>query len=90
MKRLQKLESKETLIKKLRQWKIICNIFFGVSKENFPVIEFTSEKKTHKKVEYNSINEIIENAWKVLTSNGNISGALLIHIMYVLGLKTGK
>ena len=58
--------------------------------KKIPVIEFTSEKKTHRKVDYNSINEIIENAWKVLTSKGNISDALLIHIMYVLGLKIGE
>ena len=60
----KQLESKETLIKKWKQWKIICTISFGVSKESFPVFEFTSEKKTHKKVDNVSINEIIENAWK--------------------------
>ena len=36
------------------------------------------------------MNEIIENAKKVLTSKGKISDALLIHIMYALGLKTGE
>ena len=86
----KQLESKETLIKKWKQWKRICTISFGVSKESFPVIEFASEKKTHKKVDYDSINEIIANAWKILTSKGNISDALLIHIMYALGLKTGE
>ena len=59
-------------------------------KKVFSVIEFTNEKKTHKKVDYDSINEIIENAKKVLTSKGKISDALLIHIMYALGLKTGE
>ena len=34
----------------------ICIISFGISKESFSVIEFTSEKKTHKKVDYDSIN----------------------------------
>ena len=61
-----------------------------VSKESFPVIEFAREKKTHKKVDYDSINEIIENNWKVLVSKGKISDALLIHIMYALGLKPRK
>ena len=47
----EQLESKETLIKKLKQWKRIWTISFDVSEESFPVINFTREKKTHKKVE---------------------------------------
>ena len=66
----KQFESKETLIQKWKQWKRICTISFSFSKESFPIIEFKSEKKNHKKVDYDSINEIIENAWKVLISKG--------------------
>ena len=53
-------------------------ISFGVSKESFYVIVFISEKKTHMNVDYDFINETIENAWNVLTSKGKNSGAHLI------------
>ena len=46
----KQLESKETLIKKWKQWKGLCNISFGVSKEGFPVIEFTCEKRLTRKL----------------------------------------
>ena len=41
----------------------ICIKSFGISIESFLVIEFTSKKKTHKKVYYDSVNKIIKNTW---------------------------
>ena len=81
-------ESKETLKKKWRQWRGICHISFGVSKDKFPKIAFTSKIKSPKGVSFEITKESIQDAWKTLTINGKIGDALLIHLMYVLGLKT--
>ena len=58
------------------------------NKEDFPKIEFTSPKKEHKEVNYEYARETVENAWNTLSNKGKIGDALLIHLMYVLGLKT--
>ena len=87
-KDLKQLETKETLIKKWKQWKRIWYSSFGISKNNIPTIEFSSEKKAPKLENSESADEIIEDAWKVLTSRGKTVDALLIHLMYALGLRT--
>ena len=44
-KDLMESESQETLSKKWRQWRQIWMISYGVSKDSFPQIKFSSEKK---------------------------------------------
>ena len=89
-KDLKQLETNETLIKKWKQWKRIWYSSFGISKNNFPTIEFSSEKKAPKLENSESVDEIIEDAWKILTSKGKTADALLIHLMYALRLRTGE
>ena len=61
---LKQLETKETLIKKRKQWKRVWYTSFGISKNNFPTIEFLSEKKALKLENSESGDKIIEDAWK--------------------------
>ena len=89
-KGLKQLETKETLIKKWKQWKRIWYISFGISKDNFPIIEFSSNKKAQKLANSKSVDEIVEEVRNVLTSKGKTADALLIHLMYALGLRTGE
>ena len=89
-KDLKQLETKETLIKKWKQWKRIWYISFGISKDNFPIIEFSSAKKAPKLANSKSVDEIVEEARNVLTSKGKTADALLIHLMYALGSRTGE
>ena len=81
-------KSKVTLKKKWRQWKGICHISFEVSKDKPPKIVFTRKIKNPKGVSFEITKESIQIAWKTLTINGKIGDALLIHLMYVLGLKS--
>ena len=83
-----KTSSNETLVKKWSQRRRICDVSFGFNKEDFPKIEFTSLKKEHKEVDYEFVRETVENAWNTLSNKGKTGDALLIHSMYVLGLKT--
>ena len=83
-----KTSSNETLVKKWSQWRRICEVSFGFNKEDFPKIEFTSPKKEHKEVNYEFVRETVENAWNTLSNKGKTGDALLILLMYVLGLKT--
>ena len=89
-KDLKQLETKETLIKKWKQWKRIWYISFGISKDNFPIIEFSSAKKAPKLSNSKSVGEIVEEARNVLTSKGKTADDLLIHLMYAPGLRTGE
>ena len=83
-------ENKETLKKKLNQWRRICYISFGVPKDKFPKISFTSKIKDQKKVSLVIIKEYIQDGWKTLSASGKIGDAFLIHLMYTLGLRTGE
>ena len=83
-------EDKETLKKKWNQWRRICYISFGVPKDKFPKITFTSKIKDQKKVSFGITKEYIQDAWKALSASGKIEDALLIHLMYALGLRTGE
>ena len=83
-------EDKETLKKKWNQWRRICYISFGVPKDKFPKITFTSKIKDQKKVSFGITKEYIQDAWKTLSASGKIGDALLIHLMYALGLRTGE
>ena len=85
-----KSEGKETLKKKWKQWRRICQVSFGISKSNFPKIQFTSTAKTNKHVQLNLDKHDIENSWKTLANNGKIEDSLLMHIIYELGLRTGE
>ena len=89
-KDFMKSESKETLKKKWKQWRRICHVSFGISKSNFPKIQFTSTAKTNKHVQLNLDKDDIENSWKTLAKNGKTEDALLVHIIYELGLRTGE
>ena len=84
----KKTSCNETLVQKWWQWRRICEVSFGVNREDFPKIEFTSPKKEHKQVDYELVRETVENAWNTLANKGKSGDALLIHLMYVLGLKT--
>ena len=64
-----------------------CEISFGLNKEDFPKIDFTSPKKEHKEVDYEFVRETVENSWKTLLNKDKTGDALLIHLMSVLGLK---
>ena len=44
-KDFMKSESKKTLKKKWKQWRRICQVTFGISKNNFPKIQFTTQQK---------------------------------------------
>ena len=57
-------ENKETLKKKWNQWRRICYISFGVPKDKFPKITFTSKIKDQKKVNFEITKENIQDAWK--------------------------
>ena len=89
-KDLKQLETKETLIKKWKKWKRIWYISFDISKDNFPIIEFSSAKKAPKLANSKSVDEIVEEARNVLTSKGKTADVLLIYLMYALGLRTGE
>ena len=86
----KKISCKDTLEKKWLQWRRIWEVFFGINKKDFPKIEFTSPNKEHKEVDYEFIRETVENAWNILSDRGKTRDALLVHMMYVLGLKTGE
>ena len=83
-------ERKETLKKKWKQWKRICLISFGVPKDKFPQIAFTSKLESQKRVNFDITKEFIKDAWKTLKFKGKIGDALLIHLMYALKLRTGE
>ena len=83
-------ENKETLKKKWNQWRRICYISFGVPKDKFPKISFTSKIKDQKKVSLVIIKEYTQDARKTLSASGKIGDAFLIHLMYTLGLRTGE
>ena len=89
-KDFKKSEDKETLKKKWNQWRRICYISFGASKDKFPKITFTSKIKDQKKVSFGITKEYIQDAWKTLSASGKIGDALLIHLKYALGLRTGE
>ena len=80
-KDFMKSEIKETLKKKLKQWRRICQVTFGISKMNFPKIQFTSTAKTNKHVQLNLDKDDIENSWKTLANNEKIDDSLLMHII---------
>ena len=86
----KKISCKDTLEKKWLQWRRIWEVSFGINKKDFPKIEFTSPNKEHKEVDYEFIRETVENAWNILSDRGKTGDALLVHMMYVLGLKTGE
>ena len=86
----KKILCKDTLEKKWLQWRRIWEVSFGINKKDFPKIEFTSPNKEHKEVDYEFIRETVENAWNILSDRGKTGDALLVHMMYVLGLKTGE
>ena len=89
-KDLKQLETKETLIKKWKLWKRIWYISFGISKDKFPITEFSSAKKAPKLANSKSVDEIVEEARNVLISKGKTVDALLIHLMYALWLRIGE
>ena len=59
-KDLKQIETKETLIKKWKQWKRIWYISFGISEDNFPIFKFSSAKKAPKLANSKSVDEIFE------------------------------
>ena len=69
-KDLMESESQETLSKKWRQWRKIWMISYGVSKDSFPQIKFSSEKKV-KEQERSVVDKgIIKDAWETLSKKG--------------------
>ena len=86
----KKTSCKDTLEKKWLQWRRIWEVSIGVNKKDFPIIEFISPNKEHKEVDNKFIRETVENAWDTLWDRGKNGDALLFHMMYVLGLKTGE
>ena len=59
-------------------------------KIKFPKFNFTSKIKDQKKASFRITKEYIQDAWKTLSASGKIGDALLIHLMYALGLRTGE
>ena len=86
----KKSSCKDTLEKKWLQWRKFWELSFGFNKKDFPIIEFTSPNKERKEVDSEFIRETVENAWNILSDRGKTGDALLVHMMYVLGLKTGE
>ena len=57
-------------------------------RKTFQKLNLHVQKKEHKEVDYEFVREIVENAWNTLSNKGKTGDALLIHLMYVRGLKT--
>ena len=89
-KNFKKVETKETLIKKWKQWKRVWEISFEIDQDNYPKIKFSSTKRTCNQIIFSSVKEIIEHSWNVLIEKGDTADALLLHLMYELGLRTGE
>ena len=89
-KDFKEFESKETLKKKWKQWKRICLILFEIPKDKFPQIAFTSKLESEKRVNFDITKKFIKYSWKTLKFKGKIGDALLIHLMYVLKLRSGE
>ena len=85
-KDLMESESQETLSKKWRQWRQIWTISYGVSKDSFPQIKFSSEKKV-KEQERSVVDKgIIKYAWETLSKNGKHAESLMIYLMFAFEL----
>ena len=46
--------------------------------------------ENNKIVHFDTTKDSIKDAWKILKENGKTRDALLIHLMYALGLRTGE
>ena len=75
----KKTSCNETLVQKWWQWRRICEVSFGVNREDFPKIEFTSPKKEHKQVDYELDRETVENAWNTLVIRVNLE----MHCLFI-------
>ena len=74
-----KTSSNETLAKKWCQWRRICEVSFGINKEEFPKIEFTSLKKEHKKL----ITYLSERLLKIHRTHYWIKVKLEMHYLFI-------
>ena len=89
-KDLSEIENKETLKKKWKQWRRLSLIVYGVKKDDFRVIKFSSKKKGKEQDHSAYDKDVILKAWNTLSKQGNKSDALLLHLMLALALRPGE
>ena len=89
-KDLSEVENKETLKKKWKQWRRLSLIIYGVKKDEFPLIKFSSKKKGKEQDHSAYDRDLILKAWSTLSKQGNKSDALLLHLMFALALRPGE
>ena len=88
-KDLLETDGKDTLAKKWKQWRQICAVSFGVSKDLFPQIKFSSKKKPKEQERSIVSKEIIKEAWDTLSKNGKQAESLMIYLMFAFELSPG-
>ena len=84
---MSEVENKETIKKKWKQWRRLATIIYGVKKDDFPIIKFSSKKKGKEQDHSAYDRELILNAWQTLSRNGKKADALLLHLMFALALR---
>ena len=84
------VEKKETIKRKWKQWRRLATVVYGVRKEDFPVVKFSSKKKGKEQNHSAYDRELILDAWKTLSNKGNKVDALLLHLMFALALRPGE
>ena len=83
-------ESQFTLIKKWKQWKRIWVTSFGIPNDKFPKINFASNTQSQKDIKFNKTKKIIESTYKTLKVKGKAGDALLVQLIFSLGLKISE
>ena len=63
--------------KKWKQWRRLSLIVYGVKKDDFPVIKFSSKKKEKEQDHSAYDKDVILKAWNTLSKQGNKSDALI-------------
>ena len=89
-KDLSEIENKKTLKKKWKQWRRLSLIVYGVKKDDFPVIKFSSRKKGKEQDHSAYDKDVILKAWNTLSKQRNKLDALLLHLMFALALRPGE
>ena len=89
-KDMSEVENKETIKRKWKQWRRLATVVYGVRKEDFPVVKFSSKKKGKEQNHSAYDRELILDAWKTLSNKGNKVDALLLHLMFALALRPGE
>ena len=83
-------ESQLTLIKKWKQWRRIWVTSFGIPNDKFPKINFSSNTYNQKDIKFNKTKKIIESTCKTLKVKGKTGDALLVQLIFTLGLKISE